>query len=429
MTVAAIERFADPSRRCDPQTLAASGSDLLTWALPGAIEAPMECIRAVPRALGGWLALTPGDRRALFRSCLATGGARLGALLRGPDLLARVRRGEADQLAVFSAKDFGLAAHLARETGSACREILDRGTQYFGEFAFELLAVVPYAYWLHTQGRLEFTVSTPDTRCLYYFSPRHEERAVGRRYVPITEYAIGRGGAVRYDRKAFPATLDTTRWVPPPYASVYDDGRLRWSREPCIVCNKSSNEQYLWHRAPTNVIDTETLLALVGRLRTRYQVIYVRPRAADIVNDHQTIREIGDIEAVTRAFPDVLTIQQLRGAHPDLSFNALQLRLFAGCRRFVSVLGGCSYLASYFGGTNVVFARRGWEVSCGAYGRWFDRFSGARVVAAATPRALLAHVERELMQAAEPEPVTRPGARDESLRLGEPGARSRTARP
>ena len=60
------------------------------------------------------------------------------------------------------------------------------------------------------------------------------------------------------------------------------------------------------------------------------------------------------------------------------------------------MLGGSSYLASYFGGTNVVFARRGWEVASGAYEQWFDRFSGARVIAAGSPRELLEAAEREL---------------------------------
>jgi hypothetical protein len=395
--VAVLERFSNPSRRCDPHRLGAAASDVVTWDLPNPLDAPFTCLRAVPGAIAGWMRI-PG-RRELFRSCVTTGGARLGALLRAPELVGRVRRGEVDRMAAYSARDFGLAQHLAREAGSACDELLEHGTQYLGEFAFELLAVIPYAYWLHTQGRLEFTVATPDTRCFYYFSPDHEERAVSRGYVPITEYPIGVGGRLRYDRKAFPGTLDTARWLPPPYKAVYHDGRFRWSREPCIVCNKYSDEQYLWYRGPANFIDNETLLALIGKLRARYQVIYVRPRSADIVNDHQTIHEAGDIDAVMRAYPDVVTIQQLRAEHPELSYNELQLRLFAGCERFVSVLGGSSYLASWFGGRNVVFARRGWEVACDAYRGWFDRFSGARVTAAASPRELLRAVERELLGA------------------------------
>jgi hypothetical protein len=132
-------------------------------------------------------------------------------------------------------------------------------------------------------------------------------------------------------------------------------------------------------------------------LRDRYQVIYNRPRASDIATDHQTIYEIGDIETVRRTFPDTVTIQELHARYPTLTFNELQLRLYSGCRRFVSVLGGNAYLASYFGGTNIVLARQGWEVDCQAYERWFDRFSGARVVAVSSERELVQAVEREFL--------------------------------
>jgi hypothetical protein len=389
--VAALERFSCPSRRCDPCHV--------TWDLPHFRKSPVEGLRLVPRALAGWFAMegTPRDRWRLFRACLRTGGAPVGALLRAPELLGQVQRREIDALAVYSSKDFALAHFLASGLGGGCHEAIAHGTQYFGEFAFELLAVIPYAYWLHTRGLLERTVSTPDTRPLYYFSPHHEERPVSRRYVPITEYPIGRPGLFRYDPKGFPRRLDTRRWLPPPYKAVYASSRFVWDRQPCIICNKYSDEQYRWYRGPANFIDNTTLFALIDRLRTRYQVVYVRPRAADIVNDHQTIGNLGDIEAVEQAFPEVRTIQQLRAEYPDLSYNELQLRLFAGCERFVSVLGGSSYLASWFCGTNVVLAKRGWEVACGAYDGWFDRFSGARVMRVRSGRELLRTVEREYL--------------------------------
>ena len=164
-----------------------------------------------------------------------------------------------------------------------------------------------------------------------------------------------------------------------------------------MVINKTSSELYLRRGFAVNYMDPELALAVVGRLRARYQVVYCRPRASDIVPDHQRIRDTGDVDAVANRYPDVLTIQQLHAANRDLSFNELQLALFAASERFVSVVGGGSYLASYFGGTNVVYARRGWEVACGAFDNWFHRFSGARVVAADSPRALLATVEREFL--------------------------------
>jgi hypothetical protein len=134
---------------------------------------------------------------------------------------------------------------------------------------------------------------------------------------------------------------------------------------------------------------------MIGALRERYQVIYNRPRAQDIITDHQKIHEIGDIDAVKSTFPDTIMVQELHALYPTLTFNELQLRLYSNCQRYVSVLGGSAYLASYFGGTNVVLARRGWEVDCGAYDRWFNRFSGARVVAVSSGRELLQAVQRE----------------------------------
>ena len=132
------------------------------------------------------------------------------------ELLSRVRAGQIESIACFSAKDFALAELLAKETGAPCRELLSRQTQYFGEFGFELLAVVPYAYWLHRQGRLERTIGGLDTRCLYYFSENHEERPVKRHYVPITEYPVGeRGWPFGYDLSTFPSVLDTRKWSPP----------------------------------------------------------------------------------------------------------------------------------------------------------------------------------------------------------------------
>jgi hypothetical protein len=338
-----------------------------------------------------------GERWTLLCACLNTRGARLGALAQGPDLWHRVRAGEIDRLALFSARGFPLATLLADQTHAAAHETIARGTKYFGEFAFELQAVIPYAYWLHRQGLLEFTISTADTRCLYCFSPNHEERPVPRRYVPITEYPAGQAGKLRYDRLAFPASLDTRQWLPPPYKQLYRNDRFRFAKETCVVFNKTSTESYLGHDVAINSLDEALLLAVIGKLRTRYQVIYNRPRAADIINDHQEIREVGDIDAVKLRYPDVLTMQELHADNACLSFNQLQLSVLSNCDKFVSVLGGGCYLASYFGGTNVVYARQGWEVSCSAFESWFHAFSGARVVAAGTSRDLLRAVERELL--------------------------------
>jgi hypothetical protein len=355
----------------------------------------------VGRSLGNWVMLREPlrDRWRLFRSCLRMRGTRRTALVRVPAWVRRLRAGEFEEIACYSARRFELATWFADATGRPCYEQLGRGTHYFGEFAFEQLAVIPYAYWLHQQGRLEFTASTADTGCFYYFSPDHAEVGGERRLVHISEYPVTDLDDAGVDGEGFPRVLDTTQWLPPPYRHVYaDDGRFRFPKPPVIVCNKTNEEPYAQGRFAVNYLDTELLLALARELTPRFTVVYNRPRATDIVPDHAEIHELGDIEAVKDAFPEVLTIQELHAAHPDLTFNELQLRLFATCERFVSVLGGASYLASYFGGTNVVYAQAGWEVDCGAYEGWFHRFSGARVVAVADPDDLLRAVRTELLE-------------------------------
>jgi hypothetical protein len=399
--IAALERFSDPSRRCDPTRI---GNDADEIVLLDLVPAPGERTPSwveVARSLGSWVALREPlrDRCKLFWSSARMRGTRRSALVRVPGWVQRVRAGEFDQIACYSARGFELASWFAEATGRPCYEQLARGTHYFGEFAFEQLAVIPYAYWLHQQGRLEFTASTSDTACFYYFSPDHTEVAIERRLVHISEYPVTDLDDAGFDHEGFPAVLDTTQWRPPPYREVYaDDGRFRFDKPPVIVCNKANAEPYERGRFAVNVLDTSVLLALARELTPRFTVVYNRPRASDIVPDHAEIRELGDIEAMKHAFPDVVTIQELHAEHPDLTFNELQLRLFATCERFVSVLGGASYLASYFGGTNVVYAQVGWEVGCGAYDGWFHLFSGARVVAAATPDELLRAVRTELLE-------------------------------
>ena len=400
MRIAAVERFAHPSRRCEQARVASPDDEVVVWDLSTPDGGRFESARDVVRAAPEWAALRVPLRRRwrLLRLSAGMRGWRRAALVRVPGWVRALRDHEVDEVACYSARDFALVRQLAVETGRPCRVVLDHGTQYYGEFAFEHLAVIPYAYWLHERGELRFTASTRDTRCLYYFSPDHTEVDVERGYVPITEYPVGERDDHTYDRRGFPIVLDTSRWTPPPYRDVYGgDPRFQWSKPPVVVCNKASSEEQLEGGFAVNSLDIDLVLELIGELSDRFTVIYNRPRASDIVGDHSEIRELGDIEAVEQAFPEVLTIQALHAQHPDLTFNELQLRVFAGCERFVSVLGGVSYLASYFGGTNVVYARKGWEVECGAFGNWFDRFSGARVVAASSPEELMRAVRRELL--------------------------------
>jgi hypothetical protein len=140
MKIAVLERFYDSSRRCDTDVIGGSEHELTLWDLAGDWRGwrgfiANSALLAAP--------LSVGDRLRLLIACLRTGGAEYGALAQAVELLRQVRAGQIESIACFSAKDFALAKLLAKETGAPCRELLSRQTKYFGEFAFELLAVVP----------------------------------------------------------------------------------------------------------------------------------------------------------------------------------------------------------------------------------------------------------------------------------------------
>ena len=43
------------------------------------------------------------------------------------------------------------------------------------EFGYELIACVPFANWLQQNNMLTYVKSCKDTRCMYFFTEKHEE--------------------------------------------------------------------------------------------------------------------------------------------------------------------------------------------------------------------------------------------------------------
>ena len=85
------------------------------------------------------------------------------------------------------------------------------------EFGYELIATLPYCYYLFKKNLLKKTVSGVDTRCLYYFSPSHEELSIKRNFNHVKFLA----------KKSFPNIeihrnqLDWSCFTPPPLKEVY----------------------------------------------------------------------------------------------------------------------------------------------------------------------------------------------------------------
>ncbi len=252
--------------------------------------------------------------------------------------------------------------------------------EYDGEFGFEMQAVLPYAYYLYKNNRLGKTAGAKDSKCLYYFSQNHEEKYAVRRYVPPNDPVVKNNP----NQTEHCFKLNTSEWTPPPYKQKYSNTRFLWEKEPLIISNKFNIE---WNLRAFNYINLPTLEKIIQLLQKKYTLIYSRPKEKDCVNDHNEILEYGDFKLLEK-FPNVLTMQELHKNNQDLSYNTLQLMVHSNCNKFISVQGGNSVLASYFGGTNIIYAIKGQELSSGDY-CWYSLYSKARICPCMSYKSLL----------------------------------------
>lgn len=250
-------------------------------------------------------------------------------------------------------------------------------TSWKGEFGYELVGVVPYAYWLAQRGELEATEAMGDTKPLYYFSPDHTELPGNRLSLTLKGFPL---------KTPHEQTLDKSKWLPPPYKKVYKNDRFVFDKPLCIVANKYSIQ---WKRPkPVNYIPYSTLNEIFNRLSTTYQIVYVRPEPKDIVEDRNPMQDMHEFGSIRKHHKSVILIQDLHEQNRDLTFNELQFMLFANSEKFISTQGGYSVLASYFGGTNLIYAEMGSEITKNAYS-WYHEFSGAKINVARTYTELL----------------------------------------
>lgn len=247
--------------------------------------------------------------------------------------------------------------------------------EWEGEFGWEILTCVGYAYYLYLRGELESTSSYKDTRCLYFFSPNHIERE---------------GQRTNRNSKRFPIKdihvrdLDTSQWRMPDYASKYKNNTFKFDRPHIVICNKYCIE---WDSEPVNFIDTATLTSLIDSFEKRgFLVIYNRPSPREIIGDNSQILDLGEKGLLKKRFPSVLFMEEI---YSEYSFNETQMMIMANSDSMVSVQGGSAVLCSLFGRPNYIYAKQGGEVDFDSYNTWFKKLSGAPIKTSNTYEKLL----------------------------------------
>lgn len=250
---------------------------------------------------------------------------------------------------------------------------------YNPEFGYELISVLPFAYWLHKQGNLEETISAVDTECLYYFSPKHTINPEGRSW-----YNGNTTSVIKMMRDGIPnvfihkSMIDKERFLPPPYKQAYKNDWARFDKPMFVVYNRYNNE---WpadpnFNKPINYFSLELLDEIFEKYKYKYQILYFNVEGTPELYDNAPPIHFEDIELCKKH--KVIHIMDLKDKHPGLTYNQIQMYYFSNCDRFLTMNGGGGILASYFGGINVIYSKYSKELEFGDF-NYYDLFGGSDI--------------------------------------------------
>ena len=297
-----------------------------------------------------------------------------------------------------------------RKTGTNRSEILPtcHVPLFTGEFGYEMAAMVPWAYSKHQSDNCHvITEGVVGTKYLYYFS--HVHTTINYRYVekyrlqlmdyvklfPHIEKVKARrryeelpegnpfNGSVHVNDMAFPKR----DWMAPTFKDFYRRNDLveGLDKPVFVIFNKYTEE---WGKKPVNFIPIPELHQILNYLSPKYHVVYIRLERKELDDDSQSCK-YGDKTMIRDNFPKSVVI--LDDLTKDLSPDEVNLMIFSLCsmsNSFVSVQGGNSVIASFFGGRNIIMAKTGQELGAGDY-TYYHRFSNATIEVAHDEHSLL----------------------------------------
>jgi len=261
-----------------------------------------------------------------------------------------------------------------------------------GEFGAELDLFIPYVYMLHEQGRLKSVAVMEGMEAFYRFIPNQFVRVVPRQ------------------TRCFPSKIDMS--IPglsptlftlfftssairpfhfPSFPGLYQNINLKLpkheaSKACVIIHNKYAPDQ--GQGTPINFLSNATIARLRSILKT-FTVIIIHPSS----NFKGYTPDAEGFATHPFDYVGFLDIKTVMDNNPALDYNTVQLALHDRCKRFISIQGGSSRLASLFGGVNVVLHKSGAEMSADFYAETCSRMSNVDVHIAHNDEELLVAVQ------------------------------------
>jgi hypothetical protein len=260
---------------------------------------------------------------------------------------------------------------------------------YNCEFGYELISVIPYAYYLHLQGLLTETISAKGSNPFYYFSPKHTINPQPRSWYykdsTAVEYLIKDNVPNVLIHKP---SLDLNRWIPPPYKKYYKTD-IKTPKPLYIVFNRYNNEYPATFNKPINFFSLELLKEVFTILKKNYEVIYVNIEGHKSLYDNATPLHLEDLKLCREM--GIKHINDLCREYKGLSFNQVLLFYFGSCEHYLTMNGGGSILASYFGGRNLIYSKQSKELISGDFG-YYHLFGGSEIKVVTTYADILTNL-------------------------------------
>ena len=250
--------------------------------------------------------------------------------------------------------------------------------EFQGEFDQELRYVIPFAYWHHLNSTLKKTISSKNTKELYFFSKNHEEKHEKR----IWELGYSN---FEIPNMTHSATFSYRKWAQVPFKSIYKNDIFKYEKPILIIANKYNIE---WDNEPINYFSISSIEWIIKKYNNKYQIIYNRPLNTQIVSDNSEIMDLNEHKWLKENYPEIIQMNDLYHQKIESvnNFNHLQLLVYANCNHFISAHGGTAAFASYFGGSNIILSKRGIEHELNEFETIFPALSNARIYHAKTDK-------------------------------------------
>ena len=256
------------------------------------------------------------------------------------------------------------------------------------EFGIELVLSLPYAYWLHENNQLEKVITSKGMKPFYYFCDNVEEKYD---YRTIDNSVAGMDSlpnpwiyGTQLDAELYKdewehwesfknapngiGILNYKQWKIPNFTKRYQNDDFLYKKPIIVVSNR-----YNWEHGnpPVGYFSIGCLNEIFKYLTSiGYIVVYKRPLNTEFPldqNEMNTLQNrenlvaeledgsyISDYE-LTKYYEDVILFDDIVIDNPSLTYNELQLSVFANAYRFISMSGGSALLTNLFRKPNITY--------------------------------------------------------------------------